>query len=198
MKFDFGFLTRRSLLKGMAALPLAAAFSRTEAWSRLEPTPHIEDQDEPTPSLTEGPFYKPQTPKRTSLREKNTKGEPLIVEGRVLGTNGKQVAGALLDFWHCDADGEYDLVGYKLRGHQFAGEDGKFRLETIVPGLYPGRTRHIHVRVQAPNGRILSTQLYFPGESRNERDGIYDKRCLMKIARKAEEQIATFDFVVRV
>ncbi len=40
---------------------------------------------------------------------------------------------------------------------------GRYTLETIVPGEYPGRTQHIHVKVQAPNGPILTTQIYFPG-----------------------------------
>ncbi len=71
------------------------------------------------------------------------------------------VAGALLDFWHADADGEYDLDGFRLRGHQFTDGEGHFSLETVMPGLYPGRTRHIHVKVQAPGGPILTTQLYF-------------------------------------
>jgi len=60
------------------------------------------------------------------------------------------VGGALLDFWQADAAGDYDNTGFRLRGHQFSGADGRFRLATVVPGLYPGRTRHIHVKVQRP------------------------------------------------
>jgi N-hydroxyarylamine O-acetyltransferase len=44
-------------------------------------------------------------------------------------------------------------------------------VETVVPGLYPGRTRHIHVKVQRPGGSILTTQLYVPDEPRNATDG---------------------------
>ena len=69
------------------------------------------------------------------------------------------VARALLDVWHADDRGGYDTAGFRLRGHQFTDGSGRFELETIVPGLYPGRTRHIHVKVQAPNGPILTTQL---------------------------------------
>ncbi len=47
---------------------------------------------------------------------------------------------------------------------QFADASGRFSLETIVPGAYGGRTRHIHVKVQAPDSPVLTTQLYFPGE----------------------------------
>lgn len=164
----------------------------------LQPTPEIPDVDDPTPSQTGGPFYKPQTPKRTSLIEPGFGGPALTVSGQVLDTSGRPVNGALLDFWHCDARGDYDNAGFKGRGHQFADAEGKFKLETIVPGEYPGRTRHIHVRVQRPNGRVLTTQLYFPGEARNDRDGIFDRRLLLKMSEKDGKRLGEFTFVVRV
>ena len=69
---------------------------------------------------------------------------------------------------------------------------------TIVPGLYPGRTRHIHVKVQAPNGPVLTTQLYFPGEPRNAGDSIFQKETLMAVSdASGGGKDATFDFVVR-
>ena len=88
-------------------------------------------------------------------------------------------------------------AGYRLRGHQFTDANGRFSLETIVPGLYPGRTRHIHVKVQRPNGAILTTQLYFPGEARNASDGIYSAELLMNVVDGANGKDATFNFVVR-
>ena len=63
-----------------------------------------------------------------------------------------------------------------------------------MPGLYPGRTRHIHVKAQAPNGRPLTTQLYFPGEAVNARDGIFDPALVVALADGAA---ARFDFVLR-
>ena len=48
-----------------------------------------------------------------------------------------------------------------------------------MPGLYTGRTRHIHVKVQAPDGPVLTTQLYFPGEPANDRDGIFSPELLL-------------------
>ena len=69
-------------------------------------------------------------------------------------------------------------------------------LETIVPGLYPGRTRHIHLKAQAPNGRILTTQRYFPGEPRNASDGIYSPALLMSVENGASGQNAHFTFVL--
>ncbi len=137
----------------------------------LAPTPACtDDDDDVTPPQTEGPFYTPDTPERTALRETGMAGTPLTVSGLVLSTKCEPVAGALIDFWQADDGGNYDNVGFRLRGHQFADDAGRFTLDTIVPGLYPGRTRHIHVKVQAPNRPVLTTQLYFPGEPRNDED----------------------------
>jgi protocatechuate 3,4-dioxygenase beta subunit len=145
-----------------------------------------------TPRQTEGPFYTPKTPQRASLLEGREKSR-LILAGAVLTADCKPAANALLDFWHCDEDGEYDNRGFRYRGHQHADAQGRYRLETIVPGEYPGRTRHIHVKVQAPGGRILTTQLYFPGNPANRRDGLYRPELEMKPARDGQ---AAFDFVV--
>ena len=89
-------------------------------------------------------------------------GERLIVTGYVLDQDCKPVAGALLDFWQADGEGVYDNEGYRLRGRQYTDAEGRYRLETVIPGEYPGRTEHIHVKAQAPGGRVLTTQLYFP------------------------------------
>jgi protocatechuate 3,4-dioxygenase beta subunit len=164
----------------------------------LEPTPECSDDDEETVEQTEGPYYTPNTPERTSLLEPGISGTPLLLTGFVLGTDCTPVAAALIDFWHCDDNGDYDNVGYKLRGHQFTDADGRYTLETIMPGVYPGRTRHIHVKVQAPNQPVLTTQLYFPGEPQNSSDGIYDARLEMVLTDGANGKDGKFDFVVDV
>jgi len=144
----------------------------------LPPTPACVDDDE-TLEQTEGPFFSSGSPQRTSLVEAGLGGTPLVVTGLVLTTDCRPVQGAKLDFWQADDSGEYDNSGFRLRGHQFTDAAGRFRLETILPGLYPGRTRHIHVKAQAPGSGVLTTQLYFPGEARNDADGIYDQRLLL-------------------
>ena len=166
--------------------------------TELPATPACEDDDDPTPPQTAGPFYTPNTPLRTSLLESGVTGVRLLLSGRVLSTRCTPIAGALLDFWHTDDAGAYDNEGYKLRGHQFADDEGRYALETIVPGIYPGRTRHIHVRVQAPNQPILTTQLYFPGESGNQGDGIFDPALLVMLADTANGKEAQFTFVLNV
>jgi protocatechuate 3,4-dioxygenase beta subunit len=149
-----------------------------------------------TPSQTEGPFFKPNTPMRASLLETGMPGTKLVIEGSVLTTGCKPVARALLDFWQADAAGRYDNAGYRLRGHQLADEAGRYRLETIVPAEYPGRTRHIHVRVQAPGQPALTTQLYFPEGADNRRDSIFDPALVMRVRDMEGGKLATFDFIL--
>ena len=99
----------------------------------------------------------------------------------------------MLDFWQCDGRGAYDNEGYKLRGHQYSDPNGAFRLTTVKPGLYPGRTRHFHVKVRRPGGEVLTTQLYFPGEPANQTDAIYQPELEMTLAENGD---ASFTFVV--
>jgi protocatechuate 3,4-dioxygenase beta subunit len=201
MEIDAHF-TRRRFLFGLVALIAFARWGRATVPAYAQsgtkpPTPECPDEDDVTPRQTAGPFYTPDSPLRTSLLESSTKGTPIAVTGYVLTTDCKPVASALLDFWHADDDGVYDNVGYKLRGHQFTDEHGRYRLETIVPGKYPGRTRHIHVRVQAPDQRVLTTQLYFPREPSNDRDGIFDPALLMDVKDAGDAKEAAFNFVLK-
>jgi protocatechuate 3,4-dioxygenase beta subunit len=145
-----------------------------------------------TPRQTEGPFFKTDAPRRTSLVE----GKPsrvLVLEGRVLSPQCKPVPNALLDFWHADEQGDYDNKGFRYRGHQYTDAQGRYRLETIVPAEYPGRTRHIHVKAQAPGRRVLTTQLYFPDDPANARDFLYKPELAMKMPTRGQ---GAFDFVV--
>jgi protocatechuate 3,4-dioxygenase beta subunit len=202
--------TRRRLVRTMLIAPLAlavpavfgaAAFGfRDASATTLTPTPACgdDDDDDPTPRQTEGPYFTPNSPKRTSLVESGIGGTRLLVTGLVLTRGCQPVANALVDFWQCDDAGNYDNSGYRLRGHQFTDARGVYRLETIVPGVYPGRTRHIHVKVQAPRQPILTTQLYFPDERRNDRDRIFDPELLLRMTNAASRPQGRFDFVLDV
>lgn len=196
-------IDRRRFLAAALAIPLLTACSRTEEddaapapqdETPLAPTPECADADDVSPSQTEGPFFTPDSPERTSLIEAGVEGTALTVTGRVLSTACRPVGGALLDFWQADDAGEYDNDGYRLRGHQFADDEGRWRLETIVPGLYTGRTRHIHVKVQAADRPVLTTQLYFPGEPANATDGIFDPALVLNVSEDPAR--AGFTFVL--
>ncbi|HET9675537.1 MAG TPA: hypothetical protein VFP31_12170 [Gaiellaceae bacterium] len=194
-------LTRRRLLElGLAIPPLAAVAAGADLFAPetlLAATPAIADDDEPTPAQTEGPYFTPNSPLRKSIVPAGAAGTRLTLTGRVLSTAARPVARALVDFWQADARGAYDNSGYRFRGHQFTDAKGRFALTTVVPGLYPGRTKHIHVKVQAPGRSILTTQLYFPGVARNRTDGIFSAELLVQSWRKVgARRAARFDFVL--
>lgn len=173
----------------------AAATTAAPTTTTLAATPTCADDDE-TPALTEGPYFKRSSPEKSNLFADVNTGTRLTVTGRVLSTTCAAVNAALIDVWQADAAGNYDNSGYTLRGHLFTDTQGRYSFTTVVPGLYPGRTRHIHVKVQAPNGPILTTQLFFPGEARNTGDSIYRKECELAVSDVSGGKAATFDFVI--
>jgi protocatechuate 3,4-dioxygenase beta subunit len=162
----------------------------------LAPTPECRGHDEPTVRQTEGPFFKPSSPERAELLEPGMKGQPIVLAGFVLTRTCNPVPRALVDLWHADDAGEYDNKGFRLRGHQYADAEGRFRFRTIVPGAYEGRTRHFHVKVQAPGRSVLTTQLYFPDEPKNRSDGLFRRALLMQVAKAEGELAGRFDFVI--
>ncbi|QHT70223.1 intradiol ring-cleavage dioxygenase [Rhodocytophaga rosea] len=190
---------RRQFLSLLSALPILGFLPARMKEPRLPLTPACDDGDEPTPSQTEGPYFKTESPERSILLEKGMAGTTLVLKGQVLNTRCQPVARALLDWWHCDDAGNYDNSGYTLRGHQYTDAQGKFQLETIVPGIYTGRTRHIHVKVQAPGKSVLTTQLYFPDESKNGRDRIFNKALLIEMRKEKEANavLGGYNFVVK-
>jgi protocatechuate 3,4-dioxygenase beta subunit len=202
-------LTRRRLLKLGLAVPPLAVLTRyadlfgvedADASLPLAATPEIADADEPTPELTEGPYFTPNSPlRKTIIAPASAGGTRLLLTGRVLTTAGKPISHALVDFWQANAAGAYDNSGYKFRGHQFTDAKGRYSLLTVVPGLYPGRTKHIHVKVQPPHKSVLTTQLFFPGVSRNASDNIYTPETQVKRWRVSDgRRLATYDLVLDV
>ena len=172
-------LSRRRLVGAALLLPVTCG-----AWAQA---------CSPSPRQTEGPFFKPSSPKRMTLIEPGTRAPRLVVSGRVLSRDCQPLQGALVDFWHADESGDYDNQGFRYRGHQFTDAEGRWRLETIVPAVYPGRTRHIHVKVQPAGGRLLTTQLYFPHEPENPRDGLFRDELVLRMSGRDQ---GAFDFVV--
>ncbi|MDE0114927.1 MAG: hypothetical protein OXI87_22450 [Albidovulum sp.] len=205
-------VNRRLALSGMAAAAagvsaypiLSRAWSTTMQYEFTGPAADrklgLAPPTECTPgtlSQTEGPYYTPSTPRRSSLLEPGSSGETLILEGLILTRDCKPVAGAIIDIWHCDERGRYDNAGYSYRGHQFTDASGAFRFTTIRPTRYSGRTPHIHVKVKGKSTRMLTTQLYFPDlEELNERDSIFREGLLIDLRRNGKIWHGRFDFVL--
>ena len=194
--------TRRDFLRTSLKLPVVLGLvsgSRHKAMAQaptLPPTPSCAEKDAATLSQMEGPYFKRNSPQRTSLLEPGITGTKIVITGSVLATDCRPIARALVDFWQADAQGVYDNADYRLRGHQFTDEAGRYSLATVVPGLYPGRTRHLHVKVQAPNQPVLTTQLYFPGELSNATDGLFNPHLLMTVQDTTDGKAAMFNFVL--
>ena len=172
---------RRAFLQSAIVLP-AVVLGQRRALAQsttMAPTPSCVDKGAPTLSQTAGPFFKPRSPERASLLEPSMRGTRIVVTGAVLSTRCRPIPGALLDFWQAD-------------------DQGRYRLGTIVPGLYTGRTRHIHVRVQAPNQTVLTTQLYFPDEPGNRSDFIFRPELVMAVRDESGAKAGGFTFVLDV
>ncbi len=151
-------LSRRDLLVvGVAAAGLVGrpALSSQSCPSALTPTESI---DPP-------PEYLPGTPMRTSLLEDGP-GQRIKIFGRALTTTCEPLHGARLDFWQTNEQGLYDTTGHRFRGAQQTDSDGRFQLETVMPGPYNG-PRHIHFLLATridnqPQPLMLSGGIFFP------------------------------------
>ena len=172
-------LSRRGLLIGASIgtslLPLSSAFAADAI---------------PTPSQTEGPFYPTGFPAdmdndllQVHGQQARAVGEVLHLRGRVIGVDGRPLAGTLVEIWQCDAQGLYDHprqpgrdrrdAAFQGYGRMLADAEGFYRFRTLKPVAYPGRTPHIHLKAATGDGRLLVSQFYVAGDPRNERDGVF-------------------------
>ena len=169
---------------GPTAAPTAAAAATT---CRAPATPMV--------AMTEGPYYKANPPQRSVLYSAGMAGTRLVLSGLVLSRSCAPIANARVDFWQADGNGSYDNAGYTLRGYQMTDAQGRYEVDTVVPGLYPGRTEHIHVKVTPPGGATITSQLYFPTSTRNESDGIFSAAMLVTLTPGTPLR-GRFDFIV--
>ena len=128
-----------------------------------------------TPELDEGPFYFDPKLERSDIRDGHA-GAPLRLLLQVVDAgNCTPLSGARVDVWHCDAGGMYSgeeeqgddqatsTLGQSfLRGFQRTDKEGLVTFDTIYPGWYRGRTTHIHFKVVLGEGKVATSQLFFP------------------------------------
>ena len=145
----------------------------------------------------EGPYWIPNSPERSNLREPG-EGPLLDLYVSVINQDCELIPNAWIDIWHADSKGDYDKKGWGYRGHHFTDESGYSILETVFPGLYPGRTSHIHVKVRGATPSIFTTQLYFPDLPENDDDFFYHPDLEVSILDEDSDGniIAEFQFVV--
>lgn len=139
-------------------------------------------------------------------------GDPTYVSGRVLSTEGKPLAGALLDLWQSNSEGSYDVQladtgGKQLRAKLRTDAEGRFRLRTILPtsypvptdgpmglvlermGRHPMRPAHLHFMVSAPGYETVVTHLFVKGDPYLESDAVFGvKDSLIVDFKRSESQ----------
>jgi hydroxyquinol 1,2-dioxygenase len=146
-----------------------------------------------------GPFYAAAAPDFESGADirGHLKGRPMYVEGRVTDVNGLPLAGAVVDVWHSDEEGFYDLqrldqgTGLAGRGRFLSGADGRFHFWTVRPspypipddgpvgrmlkaqGRHPFRPEHIHFMIVAPGHRKLVTHIFAAGDKYLDSDVVF-------------------------
>ncbi len=140
-------------------------------------------------------------------------GEPTYVSGRVLSTEGKPLAGALLDLWQSNSEGSYDVQladtgGKQLRAKLRTDAEGHFGLRTILPtsypvptdgpmglvlermGRHPMRPAHLHFMVSAPGYETVVTHLFVKGDPYLESDAVFGVKDSLIVEFKRNESQA--------
>jgi protocatechuate 3,4-dioxygenase beta subunit len=171
---------RRRIVTSAAALLLLAPLRALAQAGRLLPTP----------ATTEGPFYPDRLPAdrdadlaRVAGRAGTAQGRLLYVSGRVLDARERPMVNARIELWQANAHGRYihsadgdasgpldpDFQGYAALT---TDAEGRYRIRTVLPGRYPGRTRHLHFNFAGGRAK-LTTQMFFEGERANDGDGVF-------------------------
>jgi len=117
-----------------------------------------------------GPFYSEGAPTTEDLVPEGAQGTLLFLTGTVFYNDGETpMTNTVLDAWQADHDGDYDNVGFDFRGKFATNETASYSMKTILPGKYLNganfRPRHIHFKVWNDTQELLSTQLYFEGDT---------------------------------
>ena len=174
-------MSRRAMLTASVALAGAALSGMSSAFAQSRMRPTSEDML--------GPLFPLTLPVDTDFdmtiiqgNKERAIGKLVYLSGRILNTNGAPVPGAVLEVWQANAAGRYAHPGddskapldpnFQGYARIVTGADGGYQLKTVQPGLYGGRTRHIHFDVKGAKSRLI-TQMYFEGEKQNASDGLF-------------------------
>jgi len=106
-----------------------------------------------------GPFWRresPRTENGASIVRSPTPGTPIFVNARVRDPEGRPVAGAEVDVWHCSDEGFYEnqdpaQADMNLRGRFVTDAEGRISFRSIKPSGYP-------IPVGGPVGALLRAQ----------------------------------------
>lgn len=146
------------------------------------------------------------------------KGEPLLIQGRLTGSDGKPIEGASIDIWHCDENGLYDTQyadrdGPDMRGIVKTNANGEYIIKCTRPVPYPiphdgpvgkmlqlikrhpFRPAHIHFIIEKPGYDRLITALYHKGDPFESSDAVFGvkKPLLFELVEIGEKKAKQFD-----
>jgi protocatechuate 3,4-dioxygenase, beta subunit len=180
-----------------------------------------------TPAVSLGPFYPAQKPADSDAdltivagRAQRASGTILYTSGRVLDLQGRPLRDAAIEVWQANAFGRYHHPGdsdasgpldpnFQAYGRLVTDAEGHYRIKTIKPPRYAGRTPHLHFNVSSGRAR-LTTQMFFEGDPGNDGDFLYrnlaaaDRRAATgRFADRApgmetDAVVTTWDIVLRV
>ncbi len=165
-------MKRRIFLKTSALSAIAVSAT---GFVRLEGDRYVGDCE--TTSDVLGPFYRPDSPVRSSLVIKGEKGAPIELFGKIKHDDCiTPYKNAKIELWHCNGNGVYDneSADFKYRGTLYSDNEGNYSFKTILPVPYGEgdnyRPAHFHLMISAEGYQPLVTQLYFTGDPWLEKD----------------------------
>jgi hydroxyquinol 1,2-dioxygenase len=176
--------------------------------------------DGATESTIFGPFYRegaPELPTGTTISQ-DDRGEPVVVTGQVLSTDGTPIPGALLDVWETDENGLYEQQDpgqpdMNLRGKFRTDHEGRYCFVGIKPvsyavpdngpvgqllrslGRHPFRPAHIHLLISAHGFAPVTTHLFVKGDPYLDSDAVFgtkDSLIVDFIRQDSEEDAARY------
>ena len=146
-----------------------------------------------------GPFFVQAAPEKQIGDDISggMEGDAMIVTGSVSSVDGRPLAGAVVDVWHSDDDGYYDVqqldeIGdFAMRARFRTDQNGNFHFWSIKPapypiphddpvgemleaqGRHPWRPAHVHFMISAPGYEQLVTHVFVAGDEYLDSDVVF-------------------------
>ncbi|MGH8459162.1 MAG: dioxygenase [Nevskiales bacterium] len=185
-----------------------------------------QDPQGESPAALLGPFWRANAPlckPGESIARSNTPGVPLEVTGVVRDTQGRPIAGAVVDAWQASPVGLYENQDpaqdeMNLRGRFETDAEGRFHFRTVRPAGYPvptdgpcgellraqrrhpNRPAHLHFMVSKPSHKVLISQVFADDDENLESDPVFGvtRKLIGRFEPQHDGQHATlqYDFVL--
>jgi catechol 1,2-dioxygenase len=136
----------------------------------------------------------------------------MVISGRILDTDGRPIADAVIDVWQANDEGFYDVQqkgiqpDFNLRGVFRTGADGRYWFRAVKPkfypipddgpvgkllralGRHPYRPAHLHYIIKADGFESLTTHIFDPDDPYINSDAVFGvKASLLAAFRKVDD-----------